>query len=93
VTGTSTPGPEHPARSRMRRELRRAGIVINHKRVRRLTRAHGLAAGSGPARVARRSPVPTATSSRTSSVDCSRRGPPNVGGVRTSPTSPPLKAG
>lgn len=28
---------------RMRRELRRAGIVINHKRVRRLMRAHGLA--------------------------------------------------
>jgi len=28
---------------RMRRELRRAGMVINHKRVRRLMRAHGLA--------------------------------------------------
>jgi putative transposase len=35
---------------RMRRELRRAGMVINHKRVRRLMRAHGLAGRFRPRR-------------------------------------------
>jgi hypothetical protein len=46
---------------RMHRELRRAGLTINEKRVRRLTRLHGIADGAGGGTAAPRSPAPTAS--------------------------------
>jgi putative transposase len=46
---------------RMSKELRRAGLVVNMKKVRRLMRLQGRAAGAGGAVAAPPSPAPTAT--------------------------------
>jgi putative transposase len=46
---------------RMHRELRRAGVVINKKKVHRLMRKHGMRAAITAAGAAPPSPAPTAT--------------------------------
>jgi hypothetical protein len=75
---------------RMHVELRRAGLIVNKKKVRRLMGWRDGAVGGG---VAPRSPAPTGSTFPISSGGASSPALPMWRGARTSPTSPPAKAG
>ena len=78
---------------RMTRELRRAGLVVNHKRVRRLMRRHAMAGRCYRRAVRTTFPGPDPFVIPDLVGRRFEPGAPDVACARTSPTCPPAKAG